>query len=576
MVRRLNLIETVQGWAESSQRHQIRCSSGMENVKKIAFILSLLLAPTFPMKITINPHVVKGPLTKFWKSTGFSPSLFDQTSTRKFLTSKEVEHNLAIISSLPNQGIEFVRIHWLLNLLYFNSDDTINWDLLDKVIDWIVEDGMKPIIELMVNPETVQKKELIKNGGRYFWKWLTSAVAQRYVDKYGRKYVSEWRFETWNEPDLKMYNVLNFGLEEYIDYVTGCAEGINSVLPEVEFGGPAGLFKNQSSHPLCWGFLNYCNNDPKRCNLKYISLHKKGNGSSSEILNEMNSFHLQMKEEFPNLAMLPLINEFTDAEGNAHFVQKPVYAAMGLLSMLGEDEVQTIFQADNKFSIIATRTNHYNNDNKAVGLNVMIVYSSDTMELNDTECELELVTVLPDWKNARYALYKLENRLPNPKEIWKKFGSPTVPSITQLTVIRQHQEPKRVAFGYVNEIPFSIKYSAVQPSITFLQICDYSVGKPGKIKKLKAYNVGGTELLLTWKNPADHFSCIKTYRIEYCSEISQSGRFLRINKNVVIFNSFFVNESMTKNGTVLGFYRVAAIDLWNRKGHYSNVLHFTT
>ncbi|XP_066905654.1 alpha-L-iduronidase isoform X4 [Halyomorpha halys] len=569
-----------------------------------------------------------------------SPSLFDQTSTRKFLTSKEVEHNLAIISSLPNQGIEFVRIHWLLNLLYFNSDDTINWDLLDKVIDWIVEDGMKPIIELMVNPETVQKKELIKNGGRYFWKWLTSAVAQRYVDKYGRKYVSEWRFETWNEPDLKMYNVLNFGLEEYIDYVTGCAEGINSVLPEVEFGGPAGLFKNQSSHPLCWGFLNYCNNDPKRCNLKYISLHKKGNGSSSEILNEMNSFHLQMKEEFPNLAMLPLINDetdllsgwwrnedwrgdvryaaavcrtislyrsmrtlkvksisndngflntppnffnqrtlltrFTDAEGNAHFVQKPVYAAMGLLSMLGEDEVQTIFQADNKFSIIATRTNHYNNDNKAVGLNVMIVYSSDTMELNDTECELELVTVLPDWKNARYALYKLENRLPNPKEIWKKFGSPTVPSITQLTVIRQHQEPKRVAFGYVNEIPFSIKYSAVQPSITFLQICDYSVGKPGKIKKLKAYNVGGTELLLTWKNPADHFSCIKTYRIEYCSEISQSGRFLRINKNVVIFNSFFVNESMTKNGTVLGFYRVAAIDLWNRKGHYSNVLHFTT
>ncbi|CAH1392790.1 unnamed protein product [Nezara viridula] len=516
-----------------------------EKMKNISFIIVLLLAPTFPLKITINPNSVKGHLTKFWKSTGFSPSSFDQTSTREFLMSKDVEHNLAIISALPNQGIEFVRIHWLLNLLYFKSDGTINWELLDEVIDLIVGNDMKPVIELMVNPETDQKKELFKSGGRYFWKWITSALAQRYVDKYGSKMVSEWRFETWNEPDLKMYNVLNFGLEEYIDYVMGCAEGIKSVLPEVDFGGPAGLFKNISNHPLCWGFLNYCNNDLRRCKLNYISLHKKGNSSTSEILNGMNSFRVEMNRKYPNLGILPLINDetdllsgwwrdedwrgdiryaaavcrtiflyrsllhslnvksisndngflntppnffnqrtlltrFSDTEGNAHFVQKPVYAAMGLLSMLGEEEVQTIYKEDDRFSIIATRNNHYNNDNKMTYVCVMIVHSSDTMEINDTKHELELITNLPTWENARYVLYKLENIQPNPKDIWKKLGSPMIPTLNQLSVMRRYQEPKRIAIGKVKKIPFSIKYSVVQPSISFLQICDSSVGKPGK------------------------------------------------------------------------------------------------
>lgn len=31
--------------------------------------------------------------------------------------------------------------------------------------------------------------------------------------RYGAKAVAKWKFETWNEPDLKGYNVLNMTLE---------------------------------------------------------------------------------------------------------------------------------------------------------------------------------------------------------------------------------------------------------------------------------------------------------------------------------------------------------------------------
>jgi L-iduronidase len=34
-----------------------------------------------------------------------------------------------------------------------------------------------------------------------------------FADRYGLATVAQWRFETWNEPDLKNYNILKFTLQ---------------------------------------------------------------------------------------------------------------------------------------------------------------------------------------------------------------------------------------------------------------------------------------------------------------------------------------------------------------------------
>lgn len=55
-------------------------------------------------------------LPRFWTNTGFAPrEPIDKVN--EYFESDDVNINLEIIGSLPNQGIENVRIHWLLNLL---------------------------------------------------------------------------------------------------------------------------------------------------------------------------------------------------------------------------------------------------------------------------------------------------------------------------------------------------------------------------------------------------------------------------------------------------------------------------
>lgn len=55
-------------------------------------------------------------LPRFWTNTGLAPpEPLDKIAN--FFESDDVNLNLEIIGSLPNNGIKNVRIHWLLNLL---------------------------------------------------------------------------------------------------------------------------------------------------------------------------------------------------------------------------------------------------------------------------------------------------------------------------------------------------------------------------------------------------------------------------------------------------------------------------
>lgn len=50
------------------------------------------------------------------------------------------------------------------------------------------------------------------------WEDLTYQLLSRYIEFYGLKNVLQWKFETWNEPDLKSYNLLNFTLNGIFFY----------------------------------------------------------------------------------------------------------------------------------------------------------------------------------------------------------------------------------------------------------------------------------------------------------------------------------------------------------------------
>uniref|UniRef100_A0A8D8BPU9 Alpha-L-iduronidase n=1 Tax=Culex pipiens TaxID=7175 RepID=A0A8D8BPU9_CULPI len=259
------------------------------------------------------------PLHRFWTSTGLCPPA-PRERVAEFLLSEDSLRNLEIIAALPNRGIKHVRIHWLLEMIRFSHYDdkkTIFYDFskLDAFLDKLHEFGLYPGIELMGVPQGIYERES-KRRFEYFWTDLTMQLTARYLHRYGIKYVLEWRFETWNEPDLKGYNVLNFTTEEYISYVQSTRLGLDAAgrlfnnLLHIPLRGPAGLFKAELHHPFCWGILELCNERPHKCPFEVLSFHRKGSGArADEILDGGLQLIDQVWERFPNLSGFKVSNE---------------------------------------------------------------------------------------------------------------------------------------------------------------------------------------------------------------------------------------------------------------------------
>lgn len=117
-------------------------------------------------------------------------------------------------------------------------------------------------------------------------------------------------------PTLKLhYNVYHhcraplFSLAGYLKYFEACSAGLQAAGHGIlRLGGPAGLFKAQKKHPLCWGLLQHCSNNTD-CSLDFISFHKKGNSSSAAILQQDLQLAHTISALFPSLRGTPFANE---------------------------------------------------------------------------------------------------------------------------------------------------------------------------------------------------------------------------------------------------------------------------
>lgn len=61
-------------------------------------------------------------IPRFWTNSGLSPSAplpFNRTNVAHQLLDHSMLFNMAYIGALPNFGIKYIRIHWLLSLISF-------------------------------------------------------------------------------------------------------------------------------------------------------------------------------------------------------------------------------------------------------------------------------------------------------------------------------------------------------------------------------------------------------------------------------------------------------------------------
>lgn len=102
--------------------------------KQITVLLSTIFLcngnSTITLKMEDHNNYVH--LPRFWRGTGlspFAPLPFNRTYVAQQLlnTSDDMYINMEYVASLPNSGIKYIRIHWLLSLVVFKySEPNLN------------------------------------------------------------------------------------------------------------------------------------------------------------------------------------------------------------------------------------------------------------------------------------------------------------------------------------------------------------------------------------------------------------------------------------------------------------------
>ncbi|CAM3577273.1 MULTISPECIES: GH39 family glycosyl hydrolase [Paenibacillus] len=166
----------------------------------------------------------------------------------------------------------YIRFHGIFNdemMVYSEKEDgtpVYNWSYVDKLYDFLLEQGVKPFVELSFMPS-----QLARSKETIFWwrgnisppadqtKWdaLVRAFVRHCLNRYGAKEVESWYFEVWNEPDLS--GVCWAGSkEEYFAFYASTVRAIKSVWPQLRTGGPAMGYGSLWNDPWADEFMYYC------------------------------------------------------------------------------------------------------------------------------------------------------------------------------------------------------------------------------------------------------------------------------------------------------------------------------
>jgi xylan 1,4-beta-xylosidase len=162
-------------------------------------------------------------------------------------------------------GVRHVRFHGLLcddmgTLVCEQNEWVYSFVNADRVWDFLVSIGMRPLVELSFMPTTLAsgKATVFHYRGnvtppRDYTEWATliSALARHCIERYGASEVRQWLFEVWNEPNLK-----SFWRGTRADYFTlyqHTARALREMDDGLHVGGPA-----TAQNAWITPFLDFC------------------------------------------------------------------------------------------------------------------------------------------------------------------------------------------------------------------------------------------------------------------------------------------------------------------------------
>ena len=218
----------------------------------------------------------------------------------------------------------YLRFHGIFDdsMMVYTEDKAgqpiYNFRLVDELFDFLLSVRLKPFIELGFMPSALAADQ----GKTIFYvksyisppksidKWceLVDRFLRHCMNRYGKEEIESWKFEFWNEPELKAF--WPGTMEEYMELYARTYETVKRISPRLQIGAP-GRIITLDEGKFYDEFFAFCRE--RQCLPDFIPLHFYPH----ERLN-----NLEQMEQFKQLESLQkLIEEFGGVSPNPDFLK---------------------------------------------------------------------------------------------------------------------------------------------------------------------------------------------------------------------------------------------------------------
>ena len=181
-------------------------------------------------------------------------------------------------------GFRYVRFHGILDddmgtLICQNEKPLYSFFNTDRIFDFLLSIGMKPVVELSFMPRMLSsgndvvfhyQGNITPPRDLGAWGELVGRLVSHWVARYGIDEVSSWPLECWNEPNLKAF--WTGDQAGYFELYRATAQAIKHVDARLQVGGPASAgnawlddfsaFCSAAKQPLDFISTHYYPTDP--------------------------------------------------------------------------------------------------------------------------------------------------------------------------------------------------------------------------------------------------------------------------------------------------------------------------
>jgi xylan 1,4-beta-xylosidase len=254
-------------------------------LRAIALVLLISLpafAQTSTETITIDSSAPSHPFPHYWEQ---------MFGSGRAILSLRASYRKDLRDVKQITDFQYVRFHAILNDevgVYkedTNGNPAYNFSYVDQIYDGLLEEGVKPFIELSFMPYQLASAPTLQA----FWykpnvappkdwnKWdgLIKALINHLVSRYGMDEVASWYFEVWNEPNLDFW-AGNPRQQTYWELYDHTARDIKQVSSRLRVGGPA-------TAQAAWisDFIRHCaeNHIP----VDFVSTHVYANDRAQDV-----------------------------------------------------------------------------------------------------------------------------------------------------------------------------------------------------------------------------------------------------------------------------------------------------